>query len=92
MLFLGAGPAILWLMDKKDIGRFAQMHGGPVWTTDEEALDTLLWYGADVIWGEGPVMVRDGGCFVNGQLQDPAGFPEAEPKRGYGSLVKGGKA
>ena len=51
------------------------MHGNRVWTLDEEAADLLLWFGADVIWGPGPVMMQDGQYLVNGIPQDPAGFP-----------------
>ena len=49
------------------------MHGNRVWTLDEEAADLLLWFGADVIWGPGPVMMQDGQYLVNGIPQDPAG-------------------
>lgn len=74
--------------NEEETGRFATIHGNRVWTLDEEAADLLLWFGADVIWGPGPVMMQDGQYLVNGIPQDPAGFPACELTRGCGRLVK----
>lgn len=90
---VGLPPAILRLMEhewkEEEVCRFAAMHDYRVWTRDEEALNMLLWFGAEVIWSDGPVMMKDGVFLVNGQPQDPAGFPCCEIRRGYGSIRKG---
>ncbi|WP_276814633.1 hypothetical protein [Faecalibaculum rodentium] len=74
---------------EEEVARFLAMHENRVWTRDEDALNLLLWLGADVIWSEGPVMMKEGQFLVDGRPQDPAGFPPCEVRRGYGSLRKG---
>lgn len=63
---------------------------GPVYTMDDEALDHLFWFGADVIWGEGENMIKEGQFYLEGRQIDPEALPEAEIPRGYGRLSKGG--
>lgn len=81
---------IMESMNEKEVANFIARVQGPVYTTDEEALDHLLWYGADVIWGEGKNMIKEGQFYLNGSPVDPKDLPEADVSRGYGRVCKGG--